>query len=90
MYKTRELSIIEMMSYLKIGFVTLSSIMKNGQYSQVITSGISTGVALFFLIVLTLTPLFESQIKLYREKKKHVDECETPLLGTMLHHILYR
>ena len=81
MYKTRELNTIEILSYLNIGFVTLSSITTNGQYSQVIISGISTGVALFVLIVLTLTPLFESQIKLYREKRKHVDECEKPLLG---------
>ena len=55
--------------------------MTNGQYSQVIISGISTGVALFVLIVLTLTPLFKSQIKLYREKRKHINECEMPLLG---------
>ena len=81
MYKTRELNTIEILSYLNIGFITLSSIMTNGQYSQVIISGISTGVALFVLILLTLSPLFESKIKLYREKRKHVDECEMPLLG---------
>ena len=53
--------------------------MTNGQYSQIITSGISTSVALFVLIVLTLTPLFESLIKLYREKRMYVNECEMPL-----------
>ena len=39
---------------------------------------ISTGVALFVLIVLTLTPLFKSQIKLYREKRMYHTECEIP------------
>ena len=53
--------------------------MTNGQYSQVITSGIFTSVALFVLIVLTLTPLFESLIKLYREKRMYLNECEMTL-----------
>ena len=59
--------------------------MTSAQYSQVIASGISTGVALFVLIVPTLTPLFESLIKLYREKRmyrgmsKIVNECEMTL-----------
>ena len=75
MYKTRELNTIEILSYLNIGFVTLSSIMTSGQYSQVIASCISTGVALSVLIVLTLTPLFESLIKLYREKR-YVKNCQ--------------
>ena len=79
MYKTRELNTIEILSYLNIGFVSLSSIMTNGQYSQVIIIGTSTSVALFVLIVLTLTPLFESLIMLYREKRMYLNECEMPL-----------
>ena len=86
MYKTRELNTIEFLSYLNIGFVALSSIMTNGQYSQVI---ISEHIYWCSFICSYSTNTKSTVKSSYIEKKECISlsvKCHSLIM--MLHHLL--